>query len=124
MSLPPSSKRLLGVLSSVACLLAAPLTTGAQTSAVAQAPLWINKPDVPAFEKLEEERLSAAQRSVDQILAVKGPHTIENTLVPFDEIIKQYNTAGYLSVLLQQVHPDAAYRDAATAMTSKIGAAG
>jgi len=109
MSLPPSSKRLLGVLSSVACLLAVPLITGAQTSvAVAQAPLWINKPDVPAFEKLEKERLTAAQRSIDQILAVKGPHTIENTLVPFDEIIRQYNTAGYLSVLLQQVHPDAA----------------
>ena len=125
MSLPPSSKRLLGVLSSVACLLAVPLITGAQTSvAVAQAPLWINKPDVPAFEKLEKERLTAAQRSIDQILAVKGPHTIENTLVPFDQIIRQYNSAGYLSVLLQQVHPDAAYRDAATAMTSKVGAAG
>lgn len=125
MSLPPSSKRLLGVLSSVACLLAVPLITGAQTSvAVAQAPLWINKPDVPAFEKLENERLTAAQRSIDQILAVKGPHTIENTLLPFDEIIRQYNTAGYLSVLLQQVHPAAAYRDAATAMTSKVGAAG
>ena len=125
MSLPPSSKRLLGVLSSVACLLAVPLITGAQTSvAVAQAPLWINKPDVPAFEKLEKERLTAAQRSIDQIVAVTGPHTIENTLVPFDQIIRQYNSAGYLSVLLQQVHPDAAYRDAATAMTSKVGAAG
>src|SRR6267154_6893441 len=110
MSLPPCSKRLLGVLSLVACLVAVPLIADAQTSvAVAQAPVWINKPDVPAFEKLEKERLTAAQRSIDQILAVNGPHTIENTLVPFDQIIRQYNSAGYLSVLLQQVHPDAAY---------------
>ena len=119
------SKRLLWVLFSAFCLLAVPIAADAQTAvAVTQAPVWISKPDVPAFEKLENQRLDAAQRSIDQILAVKGPHTIENTLEPFDEITRQYNSAGYLSVLLQQVHPDAAYRDAATAMTSRVGAAG
>ena len=93
-------------------------------SAVTQAPVWAGKPDIAAFEKMENERLAAAQRSIDQILAVAGPRTVENTLVPYDEILRQYNSAGYLSALLQQVHPDAAFRDAATAMTSKVGNAG
>ena len=94
----------------------------AQTpGAVTQAPVWAGKPDIAAFEKMENERLAAGQRSIDQILAVAGPRTVENTLVPYDEILRQYNSAGYLSALLQQVHPDAAFRDAATAMTSKVG---
>jgi thimet oligopeptidase len=96
----------------------------AQTpAAVTQAPVWAGKPDIAAFEKMENERLAAAQRSIDQILAASGPRTVENTLAPYDDIVRQYNSAGYLSVLLQQVHPDAAFRDAATAMTSKVGAA-
>jgi hypothetical protein len=30
------------------------------------------------------DRLAAGQKSIDQIVAVKGPRTIENTLVPYD----------------------------------------
>ncbi|HSC46127.1 MAG TPA: M3 family metallopeptidase [Candidatus Acidoferrum sp.] len=96
----------------------------AQTAAmVKQAPVWVEKPDIAAFEKLENARLAAGQQAIERILAVKGQHTVENTLAPYDEVIRQYNTAGYLSTLLQQVHPDEKYRDAATAMTSKVGAA-
>lgn len=97
----------------------------AQTPApmVVQAPVWIEKPDIAAFEKMENERLAAGQRGIDQILAVKGAHTLDNTLVPYDEVIRQYNSAAYLAILLQQVHPDAKFRDSATAMTSKVGAA-
>ena len=88
-----------------------------------QPPVWSSKPDVATFEKMENERLAAAQRSVDQIVAVKGPRTIENTLSPYDEATRQLNAAIYLSTLVQQLHPDAAYRDHATAMTSKVSGA-
>ena len=104
---------------------AAPVLAAAQnvSVAVAQAPVWINKPDIAAFEKIENEHLAAGQRAIDQMLAVKGARTIENTLVPFDEIVRQYNSAGYFSGLMQQVHPDVKFRDAAVAMTSKVGEA-
>jgi thimet oligopeptidase len=120
MTLP---KRLPAYLLCLAAVLAISADASAQTATVAQAPVWINKPDIAGFEKMENDRLAAGQRAIDQILSVKGAHTIENTLVPYDEIVTQYNAAGYLAGLLQQVHPDAKYRDSATGMTSKVGEA-
>src|SRR5262249_21859442 len=108
----------------LAALCLAGIVAKAQTTAmVAQAPIWIEKPDIAAFEKGENARLEAGQRAIEQILAVKGPRTVENTLAPYDDVVRQYNTVGYLSTLLQQVHPDEKYRDSAMAMTSKVGAA-
>jgi thimet oligopeptidase len=85
-----------------------------------QPPVWNSKPDVAAFEKIENEHLAAADRAIAQIVAVKDARTIENTLAPFDEATRQLNTAAYFSVLMQQVHPDGAFRDRATAMTTKV----
>ena len=85
-----------------------------------QPPVWNTKPDISAFEKMENEHLAAAQRDVERIVAEKGTHTIENTLAPFDDATRELNTAIYLSTLMQQLHPDAAYRDHATAMTTKV----
>jgi thimet oligopeptidase len=85
-----------------------------------QPPVWNSKPDVAAFEKIENEHLAAADRAIAQIVAVKDARTIENTLAPFDEATRQLNTAAYFSVLMQQVHPDGTFRDRATAMTTKV----
>lgn len=92
----------------------------AQEMPTSQPQVWSTKPDIAAFEKIENGRLAAAQASIDQIVAVKVPRTIENTLVPYDEAIRQLNSAAYFSGLMQQVHPDVAYRDDATAMTTKV----
>src|SRR5271166_2056906 len=96
---------------------------GAQTLPNSQPPLWSAKPDIGAFEKLENDRLAVAQRSIDQIVTVTGSRTIENTLAPFDEATRQLNAAAYFSGLMQQVHPDVAFRDHATAMTTKVSSA-
>lgn len=96
---------------------------GAQEIPKSQPPLWSSKPDVAAFEKMENDRLAAAQRAIDQIVAVKDAKTIENALGPYDEAIRQINAANYLSQLMEAVHPDAAFRDHATAMTRKVSAA-
>ncbi len=85
-----------------------------------QPPLWSTRPDVVAFEKMENARLAAAQQAIDQVAAVKGSRTVENTLVPYDEATRQLNAADYFSNLMQQVHPDVAFRDRATAMTIKV----
>jgi thimet oligopeptidase len=91
--------------------------------APSQATVWATKPDVAGFEKIIADRLAAAQTSIDQVTAVKGARTIDNTLVPFDEAVRQINSSIYLAGLIQQVHPDAKFRDSATNMVSKASAA-
>jgi thimet oligopeptidase len=94
----------------------------AQKVTVSQPAIWATKPDVAAFEKIENDRLAAGQQAIDTLLAVKGPRTIENTLVPFDEAVRQNNSATYFAVVMEQVHPDATFRDHATAMVTKATA--
>jgi thimet oligopeptidase len=107
----------------VIALLLLVTTVGAQEPPKDQPPLWSAKPDVAAFENMENARLTAAQHAIDQIVAVKSSRTIENTLTPYDEATRQLNAASYFSSLMQQVHPDAAFRDHATAMTTKVSSA-
>ncbi|MGD0987747.1 MAG: M3 family metallopeptidase [Candidatus Sulfotelmatobacter sp.] len=95
----------------------------AQTATVSQSTIWAAKPDVAAFEKIENDRLAAGQKSIDALLAVKGPRTIENTLALLDEAFHQINSAAYFAGLMEQVHPDAGFRDHATAMVTKASAA-
>jgi len=95
----------------------------AQQASTSQAPLWSAKPDVTAFEKIENDHLSAAQRTVESLVAAKGARNIENTVTPFDEAIRQINSANYFATLMQQVHPDAAFRDRAMEMTRKASVA-
>jgi thimet oligopeptidase len=95
----------------------------AQTVSVAQPTIWAARPDIAAFEKIENDRLAAAQASIDALVAVKDARIIDNTLVPFDEAIRQVNSAAYFAGLLEQVHPDSAFRDHATTMLTKATAA-
>ncbi len=88
-------------------------------SSFSQAEIPLN---VSAFEQKENQQLAAAQRSLDQLLAVHEPRTIENTLRPYDEATRYLNAANYLAAMMQSVHPDAAFRDSATAMVQKVGA--
>jgi len=95
---------------------------GARDLTPIQPPIWSTKPDVSAFEKIENGRLEAAQRSIRKLAAVKGPKTVGNTLANYDEAIGQINAALYFSMLMEAVHPDAEFRDRATAMTRKVSA--
>jgi len=93
---------------------------GARSLLPDQPPIWSTKPDVNGFEKIENDRLEAAQQSIDRIVAVKGPKTIDNTLSNYDEALRQITAALYFSSLMEAVHPDAVFRDRATAMTRKV----
>ena len=95
----------------------------AQEMPKSQPGIWAAKPDAAAFEKVEAERLAAAQKHIDRLLAVTGTRTVENTLRPFDAALEQISSASYFAGLMQQVHPDAKFRDSATAMTRKTSAA-
>ena len=80
----------------------------AQDLLSSQPPLWASKPDAAAFEKIENDRLTAAQHSIDAIVAVKGAHTIDNTLASYDEAVERIDTANYFADVMQDVHPDTA----------------
>ncbi len=101
-----------------ACLLAR-----AQEMPKSQPPIWAGTPNVSAFEATENAHLAAAQASLDKLLAVSGPRTVENTVTAYDDAVRHLNSASNLSGLLQQVHPDSAFRDSATAMTTRVSAA-
>ncbi len=88
-----------------------------------QSPIWVSKPDAAAFEKIENDHLAAAQKSLDQLLAVKGPRTVENSLTIYDNAVREFGSAAYLSGLMEHVHPDKAFRDKAAEMTRKVSAA-
>jgi thimet oligopeptidase len=88
-----------------------------------QPPIWAAKPDVAAFEKIENEHLTAGQKSIDQLVAVSGKNTVENTLVPYDEAIRQLASSAYFAGMMEHVHPDKAFRDKAAEMTRKTSAA-
>jgi thimet oligopeptidase len=99
------------------------MIVGVSAQTQLQPTIWASKPDVNGFEKIVNEHLAAAQAAIDQVTSVKGARSIDNTLSPFDEAIRQINTSAYLSALMQQVHPDSAFRDRATEMVRKASAA-
>jgi thimet oligopeptidase len=108
---------------SIAMILLSLVTAlGAQEIPKSQPPIWSTKPDVAAFEKIENDRLAAGQRAIDQIVADKGAHKID-ALALYDEAVRQLNSANYFSSLMEAVHPDSTYRDHATAMIRKASAA-
>ena len=108
-------------------LLATACLASMSIPAFAQAPLqptvWAAKPDIAGFEKIVDDRLAAAQKAIDQVVAVKGARTAGNTLASYDEAIRNLNSAQYLSSLVEAVHPDGTFRDHATAMVRKVSAA-
>ncbi len=105
------------------CFMSLLVVSTVAAQAPSQPTIWASKPDVVAFGKIVNDRLAAAQSDIDKITAAKGARTIDNSLAPFDEALTQINSANYLAGLMQQVHPDARFRDRATEMVRKASAA-
>jgi thimet oligopeptidase len=81
--------------------------------AAPDAPFWTGRPGPDAFQKAQQTRLDRAQRTVDRIVAAKGPRTIQNTLRPYDDALLELDAVSSQASLLQNVHPDPALRGAA-----------
>ena len=99
------------------------LSTAAAAEPPAQPTVWAAKPDAAGLEKAVGERMAAADKAIAGLVAAQGPRTIENTLAPYDEAVRELNAGGYLANLVQQTHPDAAFRDLGTALFRKVSAA-
>ncbi len=104
------------------------LTAGAQTNTTTQSktdPLheWVLGNDPAALETWVNQRLEEEKADLDQLLAVKGPRTVENTLRPFDDAENQLSLAGNNAFLLYSLADAAALRDKGQAMSAKISTA-
>jgi thimet oligopeptidase len=86
--------------------------------------LWDQPLDPKIFEQRVDNHLARAQQALEQLLAVQGPRTVENTLTLYDDAVMQLDTTGEQAGLMQIVNPDAAIRDRAQAMVQKASAAG
>lgn len=95
----------------------------AQQFPSSQPPLWRNRPDAATFERIENDHLSAAQKFIERLSAVQGSRNIDNTLRNYDEALREINTASNFANLMQNLHPDEAFRNRATEMTQKTSAA-
>jgi len=86
------------------------------------APFWTGNPDADAFQKRMDERLGLAQKALDQVMAVRGQRTLENTLKPYDEILLHLDAVSSQSSLMEAVHPEARLREVAEKETQKASA--
>ena len=85
-------------------------------------PFWSNNLSSTEFVRIQEERLKNAQAAIDQMLEITELRTVDNTLVRFDEANTYLDSASQQSGLIQEVHPDKAFRDAAEQISQKIAA--
>ncbi len=87
---------------------------------VKQPTVWSGISDPSSFERTESQHLAASQAAVDHLLRVSGKRTVANTVAPYDEAFDQLQEAQELAGLMLSVHPDAAFRDRASALKATI----
>ena len=93
------------------------------TAAVVDPPFWTGRETASSIAELNTDRIRRALNLVDRMVARKGRRTIENTLRPFDRALFELDCAEGQTSLLQNVHPDAALREAAEKASQKAAAA-
>ncbi len=86
--------------------------------------IWVGKPDRASVEKWVNAHIEQQQKEIDQLLAVKGPRTVENTLRPFDNAQNHLSLAGSEAYLMYALAPQKEVRDAGQAMAQKAAEAG
>jgi len=82
--------------------------------------VWVGKLNAANVEKWVGGHLAQEQKYVDELLAVKGPRTIENTLRPFDNAQNELALAGFQSYLMNAVATEKEVRDAGEVMAQKV----
>ena len=93
----------------------------AVTGSPANAPLFFaGKPDSGAFRSLCDHELGLARKNLAKMLAVRGAKTIQNTLVPYNQIMLHSDNAGCYANLMGEVHPDSAYRATAEGISQAV----
>ena len=83
-------------------------------------PFWTKDINVDVFTKLQEKRLKEANEQLAKMLAVKGERTVKNTLKSYDEVQRLLDAAGNQASLIENVHPDESFRQAAEKISQDV----
>ena len=105
-----------------ALLLLLPAVTPAAAQQPASAPFTTGITDPPSLKRVVDASLARARTLLDQMLAVKGPRTVSNTLEPYDTLIGELFTAGGQVAVMAELHPDPAVRDSADELDRTVNA--
>ena len=109
--------RLFGILLAAGLLAGPPVRAGGTADPLH---VWVGAGSPGDIEAWVEAHLAAAQADLDRLKAVKGPHTVRNTVRPFDDAQNELAIAGNGAYLLYALSPQAPIRDKAQALNQKI----
>ena len=84
---------------------------------------WAGRLDPESLSSWVARHLAAHNTAIDQLLAVEGPRTVGNTLVPYDHAIAELGVAGSEAGLLHSVAAEKSVRDQAEAMVQAVAEA-
>jgi thimet oligopeptidase len=119
------SMRFLGLalaLSAAAPTFATHAQSPAPSVGATNTPFWTGITDAAAFERTMDARLEHARTLLDQLTAVRGARTVDNTLRLYDDVLLELDAVGQQAGLIEAVHPDATFRSAAEKATQKASA--
>jgi len=111
-----SSSRAFSSWIATAVLLAASSGAHAQDSLHA----WTSGVDPAALETWVNARLAAVKANTDKMTAVKGDHTIANTVRPYDDAQNELSLAGNEAYLMYALGDAAPLRDKGQALVAKV----
>jgi thimet oligopeptidase len=86
------------------------------------APFWSRVSDAASFSQVLTARLASAQQTLDRLLLVKAPHTVDNTLRPYDDVLMELDAASSQAELIEAVHPDGRMREEAERLSQRAAA--
>ncbi len=75
------------------------------------APFWTEDMNPSTFSKIQRARLQAAHKAFQDLKNISEKHTVENTLVIYDQISIELDAVLEQSSLLENVHPDKEFRE-------------
>ncbi|HET9951642.1 MAG TPA: M3 family metallopeptidase [Candidatus Eisenbacteria bacterium] len=76
--------------------------------------------DAAGFRAYTDNEMKEAKAALDRLLAMKGKRTVQNTLETYNQIQLHSDNAGYVSGLMENVHPDSTFRSSAEAITQEV----
>jgi thimet oligopeptidase len=82
--------------------------------------IWAGKLDRADAEKWVSDHLAREQKYIDEMVAVQGQRTVENTLRPFDNAQNELNVAGSQAYLMYAPAPQKDVRDAGQVLVQKV----
>jgi thimet oligopeptidase len=106
-------------LAALAALIAMPGLVRAADSPSANSPFWTGHPNATQFAGAQQQHLVKAKAAIDQLLAVKGKRTVENTLKIYDNAVLELDATSAQASLISEVSPDSATRSAAEKATQE-----